>query len=349
MSEAPKHYPAPPIEDAIPPTERVLVHLLEEQGDRAELYAALGTVQLRKGDLNDAKRSLKKALELDGKLSRMRTNLGVVLMELSEKESAVEQFKEALLHDPALEYATFHLATILEQKEDYEGALKLVERYFQNQGGGKANRKGVKGGEVLPELHLLAGKAAQITGFKDQAREYFEMAAKADLDEAKAWLIAADVEKAREILRTDGIVSAVKTLSRAYEYSPTVFTSSRTVGESLSELVKDLPSEQTTDRDPYLLLLNELLELGIAAEVFSEKDNLSSEEERWEGSVSGKNYPYGNYRLGIVYALQGKFMEALDELDVCKGKLPPKKQQLLKLDKVVERIEKVRGIVEQYH
>ena len=65
MARVEEHYSAPPIPEAIPPTERVLTALLAEQGESAALYFSLGNVRLRKADAPGACTAYEQALALE--------------------------------------------------------------------------------------------------------------------------------------------------------------------------------------------------------------------------------------------------------------------------------------------
>ncbi len=330
-----RHYSPPPIEDASPPTKRVLLHLLEVKGESPELYAALGTLALRDSFYAEAKEHLKRALELNPELSKMRTNLGVVHVSLSEMADAEVQFREALLHDPSLEIATLELVELLLSRGEHEQSLRMIERILQTK-----NRKS------LAELNYKAGVCADALEQKERARKYFEQAALEKLDEALMWLANDDVDRARSEIREGNVINAGRILSKAYQREPMLFSGSAGAVTLLNELrLMTIPEDSTQGVTPlYLFLLQEFLKLGIGWEVFEEYGELEKALELWKERIKKRSsYPYGQYRVGIILAFLGSYMESFDALDLCKSQLPAKKQMLLKLDRVMSTIEAARA------
>jgi tetratricopeptide (TPR) repeat protein len=81
-----------------------LMKMAETKGyGAAELYADLGEVQLRTGDLEGALRSLERAVELRDDLVVTRVNLSIVHSQLGDLDAAEEVLREAEALDPESE------------------------------------------------------------------------------------------------------------------------------------------------------------------------------------------------------------------------------------------------------
>ena len=329
----PKHYSTPPIPDATPPTARVLMHLLETEPNSAEINAALGTVYLRAKEFEIAIGILKTALKLNPELSKMRTNLGICLQMLGEDGEAEIQYREALIHDPSLEIATLQLIELLLKKGDYEGSLKMLERALIN--------------KSTTELNVMAGVCSSALDQTEKAKSYFDRGVKDGHPIALAWLAEYEIRQGRDLISGGSLIEGVDVLSRAYNRAPVVFTGDTKAVQLLAEVIKiDTSSYSTGENKDYISLLKKLLKLGVVWEVFSKQEELEKNAETWEAGIRKRgNYPYGQYRLGIIQAFQGKYMESLDSLDICRAQLPVKKAQILKLAEVVDAIGEIRDEV----
>jgi tetratricopeptide (TPR) repeat protein len=331
----PKHYSPPPIPDATPPTKRVLEHLLLETPESSEIHSSLGTLYLRSEDYGRAISSFKTALKINPELSRMRTNLGIALRIEGEFAEAESQFREALIHDAKLEIATLELVELLLKKKDYEQALKMLER--------------VLSATSTAELHAKAGECASALGQTEKAQTYFTKAAEGEHPVALSWLAEFDVRKGKALIFAGEVISGVEILSNAFHRSPVVFTGDTKTVALLAELTK-LKIEDVSpkvEEKAYFELVKKFLSLGVVWEVFERFPDLEKSRVAWSESIKKRSsYPYGNYRLGIILAYQGKFMESLDALDLCRAQLPVKKQQIIKLEGVIQGIEEVRDAAE---
>ena len=329
----PKHYSTPPIPDATPPTERVLKHLLEIEPDSADIHAALGTVYLRDEEFQSAVESLKVALKLNPELSKMRTNLGISLLMLEEESEAEVQFREALIHDPSLEIATLQLVELLFKRGEYESSLKMIERALLN--------------KSTTELNVQAGVCSSALEQTEKAKSYFDKAVKDAHPVALTWLAEFECKQGKELILSEKLIEGVEVLSNAYNRSPMVFTSDTKTVALLAEITKiDTSRFLKLESASYVALIKKLLRLGVIWEVFAKEQELEQGIETWEAGIRKRgSYPYGQYRLGIIQAFQGKFMESLDSLDICRAQLPVKKAQILKLAEVVDAISEVRDDV----
>ncbi len=344
MKELPEHYPAPPIAEAIPPTERVLEFLIQERGEEPELLFSLANVLLRKGRTVEALKFYRSALEKSPHTPRLRTNLGVALILLGEREDAEQQFRQALLQEPDLELALLHLGTVLEERKDYDGALKLLDRFLQ----ARSER------QPAPKPALLAGRCADALERHEVAKGYFEMAASGGIEEALAWLLAHDVKEGVAAFDRGDPIECARILHRNYERAAGLFTRDQRVQDTVRELSakagkddrllaarSELRSVPEADRQGplYRHLVEIFISLGVAAEVFEESGDLEEQAARWKKALDEtKNYPYGNYRHAIITAYQGDLRHALDELDLCRSKLPEKKQRVLKLQQMMDAL-----------
>jgi tetratricopeptide (TPR) repeat protein len=315
-----EHYPAPPIEEAVPPTERVLLHLLEERGVSSELLFSLGNVLLRKGRVDEALKHYRQALDLDEQQPKLRVNIGVALQSLGRTEEAEQNYREALLQDSTLELALLHAGELLADKGDYEAILKLIER----------SQRAVS----TKRLFELGAISAEKLGDIIKAKSYYRQAADLGSEISLAWLARYESAQAVTAFDEHGLLATARALHTVYKRAPEIF--SREV--SLRELTERVEAEKA--EGAYLQTLIILSALGIVAECFEEEEALNEAEAYWGRAIEarGGSYPYGNYRRGIVYAFQGKWKRAYDELDLCRSKLPEKKQRLLKLGPLMEKI-----------
>lgn len=315
-----EHYPAPPIEEAVPPTERVLLHLLEERGVTPDLLFSLGNVVLRKGRIDEALKHYRQSLELNEQQPKLRVNIGVALQSLGRDDEAEQYYRAALIQDPTLELALLHAGEVLSGKGEHDTVLKLIERSYR-----------VVSTKRLTELAALS---AERVGDLQKAESYYRQAAEFRSELALAWLARHEANQALISFENVGLLNTVRSLHASFERAPEIFA--REV--SLKELADKLPAIEGDD--PYLKMLTVLAELCLAAECFEEESSLVDAESYWTQAIEERqgSYPYGNYRRGIVYAFQGRWERAVDELDLCRSKLPEKKQRLLKLGLLIEKV-----------
>jgi len=328
MTQTPEHYPAPPVEEAIPPTERVLLHLIEERGEEADLLFSLGNVVFRKGRAVEALRLYRAALLKDAGSAKLKTNIAIVLESLGELVEAEQFYREALIQDASLELALRNLAQILESRNDFESALKLVER----------SQHLVSSARVSE----LAGRAADGIGETDKARRYFEAAASLGSEYGLKWLAADDTRQALRELDEEhpsSLIEVGRKLHAAYERSPDIFVREQRVQELLRLLSE---KKLQYSADSYQSVLIVLQQLALLPECFEEREDLKTSESYWAKAIdSQKSYPYGNYRRGIILGMLGEYEKALSELDLCQSKLPEKKQRMLRLVPLTDSIRSI--------
>lgn len=347
MNNIPEHYAAPPIEEAVPPTERVLLHLIDERGESEELLFSLGNVVLRKGRPEEALKNFKRALELNTHSPRLRTNIGVAYMLLGNVGDAEQHFRQALMQEPNLEIPLLHLGTLLEERGDRDDALKVLEKYLK--------------GRRVPKAALLAGRCAAALGDEKRAEDFYRVASADGFEEAIGWLLAADAKRARAVYERNDVIECCRILNSAYERAPGLFSRDQRVQDILRELsklerekgsvasaannVRSAVDETAKSKAVYVYCIHGFLEICIVPEVFVDFESLEQAEKRWNRTLQEqRSYPYGNYRRGIVYAFEGKFTDALNEFDICRGKLPEKKQKILKLYQVIDLVTELRDM-----
>jgi tetratricopeptide (TPR) repeat protein len=91
-------------------------------------HYTLGTVYSRRGELDRATESYKKAIELDSTFADPHNNLGNIYARKGDMVAARLEFLRALELDPTFSKAYFNLGNTYYSEEDFESAARLYER-----------------------------------------------------------------------------------------------------------------------------------------------------------------------------------------------------------------------------
>jgi tetratricopeptide (TPR) repeat protein len=321
------HYSHEPIEEATPPTERVLEHLLEQNSGDGNLHFALGNVFFRRGEFDRAEKEYRLALESLPWNQKLRTNLGLTLSVLDRKNEAENILKEVILAEP-LPYAYEELGKIAEEKNDRDEAIIIFERLLRIDP--YSDVAGLKLGELL------------VSADPDRAERLLQEVLKRGLYrvEAELHLSSLYALRAETFARKGDFVSAARELRilsndfiegehrslLAYEAQKSI----QALAQALRETVPLQP------RDPYDEFLNVILSEGVGGRFFEEKEQLESSLVKWRDILKGEeDYLYARLKIAIVHAYMGNYLDAESELRQVADRLPSKKHEQFALNELL--------------
>lgn len=107
--------------------------------EQSEMYSAMGTEALLRGDLAQAITDLRHAIEINSKNSIAHNHLGLALYGLGRREEAIANYRRALAIDPAYSDAHINLgmsyfqeAKLTPAKAEFKRALDNVEYKYRH-------------------------------------------------------------------------------------------------------------------------------------------------------------------------------------------------------------------------
>ena len=111
--------------------ERLYDTLLESIPDHAGLRHLAGTLQLQRGQFDEAILHLRYAVELNPDDSQSQNNMGVALQSLGNWEEAARSFEATIKLDPDNAEALFNLGKIMQSRGLARDAAKCFERSLE--------------------------------------------------------------------------------------------------------------------------------------------------------------------------------------------------------------------------
>lgn len=96
---------------------------LQEHPDNAEAYERLGSMLLRKGELDEALNAFDAGLKVNPRLHSAKTGKGFALLRKGDIKRAESTFKDALILNPKPSMTHYGLGLLYEELKDYENAM----------------------------------------------------------------------------------------------------------------------------------------------------------------------------------------------------------------------------------
>lgn len=96
---------------------------LQEHPDNAEAYEKLGSMLLRKGELDEALNAFDAGLNVNPRLHSVKTGKGFTLLKKGNIKEAESTFKDALTLNPKPSMTHYGLGLLYEELKDYENAM----------------------------------------------------------------------------------------------------------------------------------------------------------------------------------------------------------------------------------
>ncbi|MFN8391669.1 MAG: hypothetical protein U0136_15375 [Bdellovibrionota bacterium] len=342
-------YSAPVVAEAVPPTERTLLALLERDGRSAELLFSLANVYMRDARFEEAIERYKDALTFETYRLELTTNLGVALAALDRFDESLSSLRQAVLLDPTQMLPLLQSARIQLKLGDDDGALSSFERVSK-----------LMPTSIEPQL-AMAG-IYERNGSSERALQLYEVVHEQSPDEAtaKRRLAEAYFAHGREAFERGDHSDAFAVWSKAFHRFRPVFATDQELLAQFSRIIRssieagglkqelDLFRERLVQSPEdlsgvYRLLSYFLFTLGMIGECFEPQATLSEQGERWKKSlVDNGEHPYPHFRLGLIAALSGDLEKADAELRSAQDKLLPKKQATLKLSQLIKFVGELR-------
>lgn len=346
-----EHYPAKPVPDAIPITERVLLELIKKEPRDANLYFALGNVRLRKSLLEPARRAYECALRFDPSNAELRANLALTLSLQQKSEQAISHLKQSILQNPSLTLPYLHLGRMLIERGDKDGAKSAFEKLLRFE-------------PDMPEALTTLGRICVDEGKIDIGETYLAKAFDSDpnFPDVKTLLGRIAFERGREHYLSGDLTSAFRTWGRAYHHYDPAFKSDQRVSAGMRTLIETslkngeldkaiqefelaAKEEQAQSGTVRALFHKFLFSIGLIGEAYEDETTLDERFSFWRSSLQKRGeYPYAHFRFALIHCYRGELEDALRELRWCQDKLPRKKQDALRIGPLIDFVGEVRDI-----
>lgn len=341
-------YAAPNIRQLELPTEEIVTALLEEE-QSSDLLFLLGNIYLRKGDIVQAIECFQNALQLAPEYTQIRCNLAYAYFLDDRTAEALTLLRPLTLSNPELSLAHLLLGNLLIKQGNTEGALQSFE-------------KALRADPHCVEAMCLLGALLEEEKRSDEAYELYERALQIDPNYEPAQLRLGQRQFFRGIraLERGEVKEAITVWHQVFTTYPATFYKVREVAASYRRAVSSFGGEAgikaalrryeaAYQADPnapsalYDLWLELLLALGLLPECYEEAP--AEAKERWRGELTTfGEHPYPHFRLGVCACYEGRFEDARHELRWCQDHLPPKKQESLKIQSILDLIYAVEEV-----
>ncbi len=323
---------------------------LSEEEEREELWWAVGSVLLRKGEVEESISHFEQALSRGVTDARLRSNLGLAFLAAEKFREARAQFKQAILSDASLILPHIHLARFYHTQGDAEQCRQ------------QAN-KALSIDADCVEAHMLLAEVAESEDDYEDAKVRYQriFSLRPKWAKVRDKLARFGFQRGRSLYATGEIFEALKEWSSTYTKYSRSFSADRSIANELHELVRDfeprhldsevseLGKKLNDENDPPLpadytrVLQIFLFSIGLFPDIYIALDDLEDEVARWSEEANGELYnPYAGFRLGLVLACSGKTQDAIDEILKAQDTLTPSKQSPLKIAKVASFLGSIR-------
>jgi tetratricopeptide (TPR) repeat protein len=337
--------PPKEIPGSVPPSESSLEEIIAEDKNNFAAVFALGYVQLRAGQLEDAIASFRKACSIDSSSAEAHYNLGVSLFRAEQGEEAVRELRKAVLKKKDFAQGYYSLGKVLEAMGDKEGAVGNYR---------KSLRVNPQQAPVLMRLApLLNG---------DDAFDSYKLAYKIDpsLESARDLLAKLEVDNGARLFDDGKFQEAFSVWGLAYREYPRSFSAHQVIVEEIRHRVRDLSSaggrqkainsywksfESAPERKEelvYELICTGLFSIGLLPELWLARNELAEKLAYWKTQSFNEDVvPYAVYRHGVVLAYLGDFEESKRELERARDHMPPSKHEGIKIAELIELVKEL--------
>lgn len=342
-------YPPPQLPELVNLGLDELKQRLAEEEDREELWWAVASLLLRKGEVEESISHFEEALARGAIDARLRSNLGLAFLAAEKPREARAQFKQAILSDASLVLPHVHLARYYRAQDDIEQCKQQASKALANDGD-------------CVEAHILLAEIAEESGDFEEAKVRYERvyALRPKLAKVRNKLARFGFKRGQALFSTGEIFEALKVWSDTFSQYSRSFSADRSIANDLHVIVRDF-EPRFIDREMSLFAnkLNDekdaptpadytrimqlfLFSIGLFPELYINVDALEEETKRWSDEANGELYnPYAGFRLGLVLTCSGRTQEAIDEILKAQDSLTPSKQSPLKIDKVASFVRRI--------
>ncbi len=260
----------------------------------------LAVVNLKKGEINEAKELLLSIVQREGYYPEVHELLGRVYASLRDYENAIREFEKSLEEESENPELYFELATLYAEQQNYEKAIETFKRLLK----------------IVPDFYLAFYYLAKIEIQRNNvnsAIEYLKKSIEADKRFISGWIELGELYE-----RNNRIDEAIDVYNRALEVLPDdislheklayLYASKDEIKKAIKEFKRAISLDSTN--------LDYHLKLGIM--YLEDKDYTSALDEFNLILVSIPDSPAANYYAGLTCIEMGQYDKGREYLSKIK-------------------------------